>query len=73
MNKRQLFKELSYQFDISKSKKSHYDFDVIIKGIFYQLKVVPCTTNSQVTVNSVKVIEVARGKLDGIRYKKNLK
>jgi len=73
MNKRQLFKKLSEDFDIKKTKNSSYDFDLVINDTQYSLWVIPVTKNTQVTFNSHKIWELSKGKIDGIRFHKTSK
>lgn len=70
MNKRKLLKFLQKDFDISKTKNASYDFNIIINNKTYQLLVVPSSETSQLTINSPIIWEMAKGRINGIRYKK---
>ena len=72
MNKKQLFKELKTQFDITKTKQKDYDFDLQIDDTLYKILVLKSSSNTQITINSVKIWEIARGTKNGIRFKKSV-
>lgn len=65
-----LFKELKTHFKTSKSKNKHYDFDIEINNIAYQMKVLKTNERTQITVNSLTIWEIAKGLKNGIRFKK---
>jgi DNA helicase TIP49 (TBP-interacting protein) len=73
MNKRKLYKELSAHFKVEKRLHSSGDFVVVVEDKEIVIKMIKVPRNAQVTFNSKRIVEVASGYLNGIRYmKKNV-
>ena len=66
--KRKMIKDLKTDYRISNNK--HCDFVISNNQINYHVLIVNTSKSTQLTINSPKVWEVAKGKIDGIRYRK---
>ena len=70
MTKRQIMKHLIDQYQGKKVLFGDHDFEITANDRTYHILFIKVGSNTQVTVNSKTHIEVATGKLEGIRFKK---
>ncbi len=70
MNKRKIKKELMTHYNIKNTKNKFYDFLMENKNQTYAVKIIKTRKTTLLTFNSNKVLEIAQGTLDGLKYKK---
>lgn len=69
MKRKELLKYLKENHTVSNGR-SPFQYQVEINNTVYNLLFIKTNEHKQVTINSPKVVEVASGKLDGVRYQK---
>jgi hypothetical protein len=70
ISKKKCIKELSKQYIVSKSKHKPIDIQIEIDGHTYNCIFLKVNPQTQVTFNSPIMLELAQGKVDGLRFKK---
>ena len=69
MKKKIVLEELK-KIGIVKRSKQPFHYNLKVEDDLYELFIFKTNSSTQLTINSPKVIEVSKGKLYGIKYKK---
>ena len=69
MKKRELINYLKDNHTFTYGK-TPFQYQTVIDGVTYNILFIKANEHKQITINSPKVIEVANGRLNGVRYQK---